>query len=136
LKELRLLHLRLPDTEALGPTISTHHAALASVAVQVFASRLLGDLSRRTHESQNPSKLNALVLGHVAGLRQPHPDRVSPLQQRDFIRGAQKAALGQTTAVGVPITRGMLQDSHPYTDILDVDFGAESPFERCASRAV
>jgi hypothetical protein len=104
-------------------------ASHIAFALQKFVNQLFGDLSRQTQESQEPSKLDALVIGTVANN--------DPLQQHCFIRGKQQDALSRTVAVGVPVTRTILQRSHPYTDMLDVDPNVHyDVWERRASRAM
>ena len=122
LKELRLLHLRLSDTDELklfegysGKDV--HHVAFL---LQRFSDRLFGDISKEREGVLGAPKLDALVLGHALPVERRRGN-TCPLQQRCFVRGEQRDSLGRTITVGVPVTRAALQNSHPYTDILGVD---------------
>jgi hypothetical protein len=84
---------------------------------------------------KNPSKLDALVLGHVVILKPKHPNRVVLLQQYCFVKDEQRDCFGHTNAIWIPVTRAMLKGAHPYTDILDVDPFPQEIFQRWASRA-
>jgi hypothetical protein len=83
--------------------------------MQKFANQLLGDMYQG-----RVSKLDALVIGHVVRVDDAE-DEQGPIQQHCFIKGEQRDGLGRTVVVGVPVTRMLLHETHPFTDILDVD---------------
>ena len=62
----------------------------------------------------------------------------SVLVQHCFIKGEQRDGLGRTVVVGVPVTRMLLRETNPYTDILDVDPvpPMSDPWESWAGRAM
>jgi hypothetical protein len=83
--------------------------------VQKFANQLLGDKYQG-----RVSKLDALVIGHVVRVDDAE-DEQGPIQQHCFIKGEQRDGLDRTVVVGVPVTRMLLRETHPFTNILDVD---------------
>lgn len=120
-KQLRLLHLHVPDCDRLGRSEHNSNAewdsSILSMQLQTFANQLFGDL----HGAG--AKLDALVIGHLATVEAiiTDADFVIPLPQQCFVKGEQRDILGRTVAVGVPVTRMMLRATQPYTDILDID---------------
>jgi hypothetical protein len=50
-----------------------------------------------------------------------------------YLRAEQTDALNRTVAVGVPISRAVLRESQPFTDVLDFDLIAK-PWEQWAGR--
>ncbi|KAF1840656.1 uncharacterized protein K460DRAFT_410072 [Cucurbitaria berberidis CBS 394.84] len=128
LRELRLLHVRIPDIGHLG-RLGTNSANMRVLDMQMqrAANQIFGDL----HRGQD-YKLDALVIGHLTTLGEPDEER---LPQYCFIKGQQTDSLNRTVAVGVPVTRVMLRRTHPYTDILDLDPGV-SVWEHWVGRAM
>ena len=101
--------------------------------IQKFANQLFADV----YET-GQSKLDALVLGHVAHFDSNDPQGELPLPQHCFVKGVQNDFLGRTVVVAVPVTRMMLRESYPCTDILDIDFLMNEicGFEGWASRSM
>ena len=130
-RELRLLHLRLPHCERIGHSEHGWDPALVVLQLQTFANRVFEFLGPE-------SKLDALVIGHVATLRNPEDlERVRPLSQQCFLRGEQRGILGRTVPVAVPVTRMTLRETQPYTDILEVDYRtAADDWEAWATRTM
>ena len=130
-REVRLLHLRVPHCVRMGQSKHGWDPALLILQLQTFANRVFEFLGPE-------SKLDALVIGHVATLRNPENlDLVRPLPQQCFLRGEQRDILGRTVPVAVPVTRMMLRETQPYTDILEVDYRtAADEWEAWATRTM
>ncbi|KAI4941529.1 hypothetical protein J4E91_010705 [Alternaria rosae] len=131
-RELRLLHLCLPHSRQMGRSENEWDPALLVLQLQTFANRFFEFIGPE-------SKLDALVIGHVATLKSPEnpPVHRRPLPQQCFLRGEQRDILGRTVPVAVPVTRMMLRETQPYTDILEVDHhSAADNWEAWATRAM
>jgi hypothetical protein len=138
--ELRLLHLRLEVSSLLGRGTSRSTIGWSQDLLQFHLQRFANRLFRDMHEGRVP-KLDALVAGHVMeeGIdTHGDVDESSALGEHCFIKGEQRDSLGRTVVVGVPVTRMLLRETHPYTDILDVDLVPiqKNPWESWAGRAM
>jgi hypothetical protein len=85
--------------------------------MQKFANMFFGDLYR----ARCCPSLHILVIGHMANLEKVEGGWQMP--QFCFVRAEQKDNLNRTVAVGVPISRAILRQTQPCTNILDLDTG-------------